>query len=191
MIKVGGSLFDLPDLRTRLESIVEGLPLRRLVVVSGGGPFADAVRRIQSVHQLSDAVAHNMAMQSLSVGETLLSALLPRAVIVRTANQLRSDAINVVHPAEFVRHTAELHQACDVPKSWDFTSDSIAAWVASVTDASELVLLKSVDARSMSEANRHLDACFPRFAESIGCIRWCNLRRTTQLTTLRSNDHKS
>ena len=66
-----------------------------------------------------------------------------------------------------------------LPASWDVTSDSIAARVAQVLKASELVLLKSVDApsRDADELAKLaiVDKFFPEIAGSIAW-RIVNLR---------------
>ena len=67
-----------------------------------------------------------------------------------------------------------------VPHTWDATSDSIAAWLATELHTSELVLLKSVSRPSgvMANAARAglVDRCFPDAAARIPQVSWVNLR---------------
>lgn len=68
-----------------------------------------------------------------------------------------------------------------LPASWDVTSDSIAAYVASVLQADELILLKSClpdgdsHMRDLAEVG-YVDRYFPKAGQNIRHIRCVNLR---------------
>ena len=69
-----------------------------------------------------------------------------------------------------------------MPHSWDVTSDSLAAQLAHVLCAGELVLLKStlppLETASIQQscAAGYVDRCFPQFATGLPLIRCVNLR---------------
>jgi hypothetical protein len=83
----------------------------------------------------------------------------------------------------FLSEDEHCHQPA-LPHCWDVTSDSIAAWVATRWDASELVLLKSTDLptnASLDEARRMqlIDPYFHRLTNETPIVSWCNLREAS------------
>src|SRR5687767_967000 len=66
VIKIGGSLLaDARHLDTALTTIADIARVRRVLVVPGGGPFADAVRALDRRVGLSDDAAHWMAILAM------------------------------------------------------------------------------------------------------------------------------
>ena len=127
VIKAGGSLTaEIPALYALL-----GSSGRNILVVPGGGIFADAVRQTGA----EGTPAHWMAVCAME--ETAWLWVAAGAVPVESV-QDPVQGVAVLLPYRAMR------EADPLPHSWDVTSDSIAAWVASVRDA-PLLLLKSVD----------------------------------------------
>jgi aspartokinase-like uncharacterized kinase len=54
-----------------------------------------------------------------------------------------------------------------IPKTWDVTSDSLAAWLAKRIKAKHLVLVKATE--DSSEPNGLLDVAFDGFAADLQC----------------------
>ena len=67
VVKVGGSLFDLPDLGTRLAAWLRQFEESNVLLVPGGGAAADAIRDFDRVHQLGEETSHWLAIQALSL----------------------------------------------------------------------------------------------------------------------------
>jgi aspartokinase-like uncharacterized kinase len=142
VVKVGGSLLEngcLPSLLTALGDLAR---THRLVVVPGGGPFADAVRDACSLHDPGGSAAHWMAILAMDQHAHLLRGLLPTARLTHgpeeIAQVLAEGLLPVLSPFRW------LHAADPLPHGWQVTSDSIAAWVAARLGARRLVLLKSI-----------------------------------------------
>jgi aspartokinase-like uncharacterized kinase len=139
VVKVGGGLAREAGedaLRALCRAIGEAGRRHRLVVVPGGGSFADAVRECDRRYGLSDVVAHRMAILAMEQFAWLLSELIPGAV--RSASLEGAGPVSVWLPA-----SARVDE--QLPASWEVTSDSIAAWVAREAGAGRLVLVKPVD----------------------------------------------
>ncbi|SFJ38288.1 amino acid kinase family protein [Planctomicrobium piriforme] len=174
VLKIGGSLYDLPDLKPRLERLVATFEVP-VLLVPGGGRFADEIRRLETIHQWTPEVSHHLALQTMSVGAQLLSSLLQKPVFTTWAEILEGRGIGIVD----VAHLAGLDE---LPPSWDITSDSIAAWLAVRCEAERLVLVKSVDApQPVSDwntlaASGLVDAYFPTIAPRMSQVAWVNLR---------------
>jgi aspartokinase-like uncharacterized kinase len=180
VVKVGGSLYDLPDLGDRLSRWLATLPGPALLV-PGGGPTADAIRQLDRVHRLGEEAAHWLALHALSVNAGFLARLLPGATVVSEL-PARPDGLAVLDPYPFFR--ADERHAGRLPHAWEVTTDSLAARVAGRAGARELVLLKSVtwdDAAGWAAASQAgvVDGYFPRAVSGIGHplrIRTVNLR---------------
>jgi hypothetical protein len=127
---------------------VRGLCLRlgelgrrhRLLVVPGGGAFADAVRECDTRFGLGDDTAHWMAVLAMDQYGLLLGELIPGSRLTRSlaavAEPAAGGAVTVLLAHDLLR------EADPLPHSWAVTSDTIAAWVAAAVRAPLLVLLK-------------------------------------------------
>jgi 5-(aminomethyl)-3-furanmethanol phosphate kinase len=139
VVKVGGSLYDLPDLGERLRRFLASLAGPRLVV-PGGGATADVVRAFDRDHGLGPTVAHWLALRACAMNAWFLRELLPTAEVV--ADPRACGLLGILDLHAFAQDD-EGRAGC-LPHVWSATSDSVAARVAEVASA-ELVLLKSVD----------------------------------------------
>jgi aspartokinase-like uncharacterized kinase len=146
VVKVGGSLYDLPDLGARLRRwLDEHLARCRVVLVPGGGPVVEVIRRLDRIHGLGEEASHWLALRALTVNAHFLASLLPQSCVCGDLSELgriwdkRNLSILDVH--EFARGDEE--RPGPLPHSWTVTSDALAARVAVVLQARHLVLLKS------------------------------------------------
>lgn len=145
VVKVGGAVVrDGPVLHDVLLSVASLAAQRALLVVPGGGEFADAVRTAQRRLGFADDAAHWMALQAMDQVAELLASQLPHGCVVGdtsgVAQALASGALPVLAPAGWMR-------AADIlPRTWEVTSDSVAAFVAGALDARELILVKRLEA---------------------------------------------
>ena len=175
--KVGGSLFDLSDLRDRIRVWQSRLAGSPVLLVPGGGRAADAVRCLDLAHQLGEANAHWLALRALAVNAHFLSALLGIEVI-STPVQLNGP-IAVLDAHAFSQMDEAKIGALE--HSWRVTSDSVAARVAAVVGG-HLVLLKSTDlpvGMSWNEASRAglVDEAFSSVVtDNRVRVLWINLR---------------
>jgi len=141
LVKVGGSLARAPGALARAATAVAAAARRRpIVVVPGGGPFADRVRAFDREARPSASAAHWMATLAMDQYAYALADAIPDALVVHDAAGVRAALaarrIPVLAPARW------LLAADPLPHGWDVTSDSIAAFLAGALDASLLVLLK-------------------------------------------------
>jgi 5-(aminomethyl)-3-furanmethanol phosphate kinase len=172
--KVGGSLFDWPELFPRLIEFFNSEPTRPLIV-SGGGAAADVVRDWDQVHRLGDVRSHRLAIRSLSLaGEFLADGLGARIVSHRQDAKAAWAAgrIAVLDAATFIEREIAA-DAVPLPATWDVTSDSIAAWVAARWPA-RLTLVKS--ASPGVSLNHYVDSYFARAGATLKNVEWVNLR---------------
>ena len=141
VVKIGGSLLTHPGhVAPVLQTLDDAAAEARLLIVPGGGPFADAVRDVDRQFGLSQEAAHWMAIMAMDQYAHFLASRLRLASVVwgpaEIAAAQRERALPVLAPSRWLR------QADPLPHSWDVTSDSIAAWVAGEVGANRLVLVK-------------------------------------------------
>ena len=162
IVKVGGSLYDLPDLGARLTRWLHTHATGPVLLVPGGGAATDVIRAHDLTHQLGAEASHWLALHMLQVNAHLLERLLPKAAVVTSYHSTAPLAI--LDPLSFARLDESSPDA--LPHTWDVTSDSLALRVAQAAQAHELVLLKSVtwDGADWGAAARAgvVDAHFPQ-----------------------------
>jgi aspartokinase-like uncharacterized kinase len=111
-----------------------------ILVVPGGGPFADAVRHFDNAFGVSPAAAHCMAILAMDQYAHVLTDRISGAVLVEEAgavfDHVAPGVPSVLAPSRWMRAANVL------PQSWEVTSDSIAAFVAGALDAAQLILIK-------------------------------------------------
>jgi aspartokinase-like uncharacterized kinase len=141
VVKVGGSLFDLPDLGPRLRAWLarESGPV---LLVPGGGPAADAVRDYDRRHALGEEAAHWLALRALTLNAHFLQALLPGAAVIARPDACPGQGSAILDAHAFAL-SDEGRPGC-LPHCWEVTSDAVAARAAVVAGARSLALLKSV-----------------------------------------------
>ena len=154
----GGALAHVGHFEAVLAAIAAAAQDRRLLVVPGGGPFADAVREVDCRLRLSNDAAHWMALLAIDQYAILVASRLAGSVLVTKRHEI-ADALDapvrqvpVLAPYRWLRETDPL------PHEWMVTSDSIAAWVAGMVCARRLVLVKPPGAAG----NELVDAYFSR-----------------------------
>ena len=143
VVKLGGSLCQSDTLIKCLDSVERNYQGRAVVIVPGGGAFADQVRLAQQRWQFDDRIAHSMAILAMQQMALLINGLKGDFSIACSVTgirkQLRRQKIVIWSP-----DIAEL-ECAGVQASWDITSDSLAAWLAKALSATELILVKSAD----------------------------------------------
>jgi hypothetical protein len=186
VVKVGGSLFDLPDLGTRLEAWLMTLPPCDVILTAGGGPFADVIRAMDRIHRLGEKISHNLAVDSLGLMASVLMVVAPPSLrLLRFGHPDHVDREDgkrsfLVQDLNFIAWGDEGRPDA-LPQSWDVTSDSLAARATEVLRARELVLLKSVTIppeMDWTEASRRgfVDGYFPTMIARGVKARAVNLR---------------
>ena len=168
--KVGGSLFDLPDLRDRLARVLAGEP--RALLVCGGGGAADAVRGWDRVHGLGEEAAHRVACESLGTSARFIAELIGAELVATREAASGAWARGDVCVLDVPRWTRreEPRDPDPPPHAWDTTSDTLAAWTARRWPAGRLVLLKSCEERAGA-----VDRQFAAYAAG-SAVEWVNLR---------------
>lgn len=175
------------------------MPEAQFALLVGGGRLANDVRRRDRQAKLSPETCHDLALRAMSVNAGAVSLLSPKFCYCQSSDEVRtiarrSDCIPIINPERILD---EVESASGrLPRTWDVTSDSIAAHMAQYFNAG-LLLLKSTDlprawirrSQAGQPAERQeilgfladarlVDAEFSRFAGRLSALSWRNLRRT-------------
>ncbi len=192
--KLGGSLLTLPDLESRLAGLFK-LPLPPSIgvtstqpstraVLVGGGRAADVVREWDKRFRLGDEPSHELAVAAMGLNARLVYSLMPESKWATKKSSLgeprSADRIAVLDPAAVLAE-AERRDADRLPRSWDVTSDSLAAYLAIQWNADALVLVKSTRrpvGKNVRDAAKNglVDRHFSQLAHRVSCVAWVNLR---------------
>jgi len=189
IVKVGGSLFDWPELPQALCQWLAAQSPAHNVLIAGGGALADVIRRADATHRLGEPTAHQLCVELLGVTARILQSLIAERARLMTYGELleaqyahRLPNCLVLDARTFLTHQELSAPGMPLPHTWDVTSDSIAARIAEVLAADELVLLKSREPPQDSSlaalaADDYVDRYFPAAANGFrGNVRMVNLR---------------
>lgn len=182
VVKVGGSLYDHPKLKDGLKAWLAARPEKFLRVVPGGGEFAEAVRRLDTVHGLGEKAAHRIAMIALRPASAFVADILGVERWAGTDKRWWTESGTVVIQHENFETCYWFEHPQSLPQTWEFTTDSLAACAAHDAGCG-LVLLKSLDippAMTWEQAadRGYVDAYFPTLVARHGLsVTAVNFRR--------------
>jgi len=159
VMKVGGGLSAVPGGLSRVGAAIgRTAKQQRVVVLPGGGPFADQVRTFDAEWGLSPDAAHWMAILAMDQYAFALADHIACARVVEDhagiQAALAEGKVPVLAPSRWLRAADEL------PHSWDVTSDSLAAYLAMLMGADRLVLIKPVSG-GRELLDPHFDRALP------------------------------
>ena len=183
--KVGGSLFSFAEMPERVHSWCEQQTLGTTVFVGGGGDLVQPLRTAHDRFRLSEEASHWLAVRAMTVTSRLLAKLLDvelvdRFNVVEKMGQTRPVTACVLDVEDFLRHHEPELPGVRLPCDWSCTGDSIAARLAEVLGADDMVLMKAVPyppRTTLSEASSRglIDGHFPAAAANLPQIRWVNV----------------
>lgn len=173
VIKLGGSLLN----NGRLPSIISIVATSRLpvVIVPGGGAFADAVRHLQNENGIDDRTAHRLALVALNEMAKVYfsiapSRLAPAETLAEISDVLAQGRIPVWLPYKLSADDDA------IPQNWSTTSDALAARLAERLGAVPVLLVKSEDIERGKSPDDHaeagvVDPVFPEIVARAG-LNW-------------------
>lgn len=141
VVKLGGSSAASPDLKRWVHVFEAGG--RPVVLVPGGGPFADTVRRCQSAIGYDDPAAHAMAILAMEQFGHALIGIGTRFAAARDLGEITA-LLETGQVPVWMASRLVLEDKL-VEKNWNVTSDSLAAWLAARIPGARLLLIKQID----------------------------------------------
>ena len=157
VVKVGGSLSLYPEkLRTLCLKISEISKEQKLIVVPGGGEFADVVRCLDKSFHLSCSTSHGMAILGMDQYGMLLSDLMPGSITTHKLEEINNyfdlNKLPIFLPSHLLLREDSLEN------SWAVTSDSIAVYIAGRLQVTKVLLVTDVDGIYNSDPKKFSEA---------------------------------
>ena len=115
IIKVGGSLYDLPDLGRRLHDLLRQPEMRPALLVPGGGGFVHAVRHFDRLHSLGEEASHWLALDAMTLAGRALQRLLPGSLLVAGPEENPDQGIRILDARRFAEADEGRPGACRTP----------------------------------------------------------------------------
>jgi len=173
VIKLGGSLLSSGSLNEWLSIIVE-YGASKLVIVPGGGIFADKVREAQQKWKFDDKAAHQMALLAMEQYAYLLKSYAPNLGLVGSIEGIEKaisqNQVPVWLPSKMI------NTGKDISVNWNITSDSLALCLAEQLNAEHVMLVKSLNANNLSarqlSKSEMVDKDFPEFVKKSESAVW-------------------
>ena len=141
LFKMGGSLAQSCACREWLAVLSLCARSYHVLVVPGGGAFAEAVRGLSASCGLSESIGHDLAVRGMEMYGYSLLALSSDFMAVSSRSAMRrcwrQGRMALWLPV------AMMEREWDLPKKWSYTSDSIALWLALRLQAQALFWLKA------------------------------------------------
>lgn len=151
VVKIGGSLYSSSHLREWISHIVTANN-QPIIIVPGGGPFADHIRNVDKKLKLSSECSHDMAVMAMQQFGHVMCDLDPSLELLHTVEDMRIISTSAIWaPYDLVR------KHCPYPKNWQTSSDSLSVWLATFIKASHLCLVKSAQINTDLEAALNSD----------------------------------
>lgn len=145
LFKIGGKILeDFENLNSTISQLLqiynENL-LEKIIIIPGGGSFANFIRKIYSELKFTEEIAHWMGIISMNYNGLELNKKFPNIEIIENYGRLKEERniFCIFLPYEFIKENDKL------PHSWDVTSDSISLFLAKELELNECYLIKDVD----------------------------------------------
>jgi len=123
VFKIGGKILEnsnnIESTFSQLAQLFEKEILQKIIIIPGGGSFANFVRSLDEVLNIGDDLAHWIAIYSMNYNGIILNRKYPDLESIEKDDTL--------------------------PHNWDVTSDSIALYVANKLKLSQCFLIKNID----------------------------------------------
>jgi len=152
IVKVSGKIIEnkenLQHVLNQLKKILnEHETINSILLIPGGGSFADFIRKICHKIDLDDNIAHWEAIYAM---EFNARKMLKEFTCLKPISQL-DDFKEILHHNEKEKYPYVflpfdyLYENDELPHSWSVTSDSIAAYISHKLEISCAFLIKNVD----------------------------------------------
>jgi len=145
VFKIGGKILeDYKNLEctiSQLKKLYEDNTLQKIIIIPGGGSYANFIRSIDKKLVLGDDIAHWMAILSMDYNGRDLNRLFPDFECIDDFKNIQNAKriFCIFLPYNYLRKKDEL------PHSWDVTSDSIAIYIANKLKLNECYLIKDIE----------------------------------------------
>ena len=176
--KLGGNIIEnrknLKSTISQFKQICEYNLVQKIVIVPGGGSYANFVRMLDKKINIGDDLSHWMAIFAMNSNGITINQQYSELTCYSNLDQLKKSKKKIIIflPYDY------FYQLDDLPHSWDVTSDSITLYIAHQLGLKDCFLIKDIDG-IISTNNKIL--------REISTSEYKNLKEMNQIFTEQSN----
>lgn len=154
IFKIGGKLIEnrnnLESTMNQLTQLYEQEIISKIIIIPGGGSYANFIRILDNELNLGDDLAHWMAVYSMNYNGIELNRNYPEIDCIDDFKKLQviKKKFCIFLPATYLRNND------DLPHNWEVTSDSIAFYIACKLQLNLCFLIKDID--GLYDINKNL-----------------------------------
>ena len=140
IIKIGGSWITNSRLNALLVCLSKISTENQIIIVVGGGCFSDAVRFVFKKKYMSEKTGHYLALKATEMFCHLVKEINKDFYLVSKISELRKkdNKIKIWMPSIILKNESSFL------KTWESTSDSVAAWLHKKINSDGLLFIKSL-----------------------------------------------
>jgi len=181
IVKIGGKILEnkenLESTIAQFKHICENNIVQKIIIIPGGGTYANFVRKIDEKISIGDELSHWMAIFAMNCNGIELSQKYNDIKFFDNLGELKksNERIAVFLPYDFINQRDEL------PHIWDVTSDSITVYIAHHLGLKDCFLIKDIDG-IISNNNEIL--------RELTTSEYNNLKSTNKILTINTNQEE-
>jgi len=181
IVKIGGKILEnkenLESTIAQFKHICENDIVQKIIIIPGGGTYANFVRKIDEKISIGDELSHWMAIFAMNCNGIELSQKYNDIKYFDNLGELKKSngRIVIFLPYDFINQRDELLH------SWDVTSDSITVYIAHQLGLKECFLIKDIDG-IISNKNKIL--------RELTTSEYKNLKNTNKILTINTNQEE-
>jgi aspartokinase-like uncharacterized kinase len=142
IVKIGGSLtYDAKPLLKALKSYAKENN-KKIIIIPGGGEFANVVRKIDKTLNISNSLSHKLAIKCMDlIGEVYaeIGNIKAYDTLFNLKREIEKEKIAILLPSKILLST-------DIAEhSWAITSDSLSLYIGKLLDVREVIIATDVD----------------------------------------------
>ena len=152
IIKIGGSWIDKVELNELVTHLSKHSKFENIIIVVGGGCFADAVRLVYASNQMSEKTGHFLALKGTEMFAHIIKEINKNISLINNIESLKvlDRKLKVWMPSRVLKDEPSFIN------SWESTSDSVAAWLHKKVKSKGLIFVKSLIFEKKKYKLKHL-----------------------------------
>jgi len=181
IFKIGGKILEdfdnLNSTISQLRQLYKKKLISNIILIPGGGSFANFIRNAYSELRFTEELAHWMGIISMNYNGLELIKKFPNLEATEDFNRLKNlkKSFCLFLPFQFLKDNDKL------PHSWDATSDSITLFLAKELGLNECFLIKDVDG-ILNKKNQVI--------KEISTLEFKEMKELRKLTELKSDSEE-
>ena len=178
IVKIGGKILEdkanLESTIMQFKHICENNIVQKIIIIPGGGTYANFVRMLDKKISIGDELSHWMAIFAMNCNGIEISQKYNDIKDFNNLDELKKskEKIVIFLPYDF------LYQLDELPHSWSVTSDSITVYIAHHLGLKDCFLIKDIDG-IISNKNEIL--------KELTTSEYKNRRKTNKILTINEN----